>query len=59
MVMGRSFKEHLDNLRKVIEQFRSANLKLESEKCCLAGSEVVYLGYVASTECISADISKI
>ena len=56
LVMGGSFKEHLDNLRKVIEQFRSVNSKLKPEKCCLAGIEVVYL---VSTEGISADSSKI
>jgi len=34
-------------------------LKLKPEKCCLAGSEVVYLGYVMSKEGVSADSNKI
>ena len=59
LVVGRSFVEHLDNLRKVFERFRDANLKLKPEKCCLAGSEVVYLGYVVSKKGVSADSNKI
>ena len=59
MVIGRSFSEHLTNLRKVFERFRNANLKLKPEKCCLAGSEVLYLGYVVSRDGISADPAKV
>ena len=59
LVVGKSFAEHLYNLREVFERFRNANLKLKPEKCCLAGSEVVYLGYVVSKEGISADIKKV
>ena len=59
MVIGKNFLEHLDNLRNVFERFRIANLKLKPEKCCLAGSEVLYLGYVVSREGILADPAKI
>ena len=59
MVIGKNFFEHLDNLRNVFERFRIANLKLKPEKCCLAGSEVLYLGYVVSREGILADPAKI
>ena len=59
MVIGKNFLEHLDNLRNVFARFRIANLKLKPEKCCLAGSEVLYLGYVVSREGILADPAKI
>ena len=59
MVIGNSFSEHLNNFKKFLERFRMANLKLKPEKCCLAGSEVLYLGYVASREGILADPAKI
>ena len=59
MVIGKNFSEHLNNLRNVFERFRIANLKLKPEKCCLAGSEVLYLGYVVSREGILADPAKI
>ena len=59
MVIGKNFSEHLDNLKKVFERFHNANLKLKPEKCCLAGSEVLYLGYIVSRDGISADLAKI
>ena len=59
LVVGRSFVEHPSNLRLVFERFRGVNLKLKPETCHLAGSEVVYLGYVVSTEGISTDSSKV
>jgi len=59
LVVGRSFVEHVSNLREVFERFQNAQLKLKPEKCCLAGSEVVYLGYVVSKEGISADSKKV
>ena len=59
LVIGKSFSEHLLNLRKVFERFREANLKLKPEKCCLASDEVLYLGYVVSRNGISADPIKV
>ena len=59
MVIGRNFTEHLENLREVFRRFRQANLKLKLEKWFLAGSEVLYLGYVVSREGISADVQKV
>ena len=59
MVIGKSFSEHLTNLRRVFERFREENLKLKPEKRCLAGIEVLYLGYVVSRDGISADPVKI
>ena len=59
MVIGKSFSEHLTNLRRVFERFREANLKLKPEKCYSAGNEVLYLGYVVSRQGVSADPTKI
>ena len=59
MVIGRNFTEHLDNLEEVFRRFWQANLKLKPEKHFLAGSEVLYLGYVVSREGISADVQKV
>ena len=59
MVIGKSFSEHLTNLRRVFERFREANLKLKPEKCYLAGNKVLYLGYVVSRQGVSADPTKI
>ena len=59
MVIGRSFEDHLDNLREVLERLRQAGLKLKPKKCHLVQSEVTYLGYVVSESGISADASKV
>ena len=59
MVIGRNFTEHLENLQEVFGRFYQANLKLKPEKCFLASSEVLYLGYMVSREEISADVQKV
>jgi hypothetical protein len=35
IVIGRTFKEHLDNLRKVFHRLRGAHLKMNPEMCRL------------------------
>ena len=44
LVVGRSFEEHLCNLREVFGRLRKAGLHLRPEKCHLAKCEVAYLG---------------
>ena len=48
LVIGRTFQEHLGNLREVFQWLRSAGLRLKLNKCLFAGSSVVYLGFVVS-----------
>ena len=48
LVMGRTFQEHLSNLREVFDWLRMAGLKLKPKKCHLVKQEVKYLGYVVS-----------
>lgn len=59
VVIGRTFNEHLDNLKKVFEAFRRTNLKLKPSKCYVGQYEVYYLGYVISQKGISTDPNKI
>jgi hypothetical protein len=54
-VIGRTFQEHLLNLRKVFQQFREACLKLNPEKCQLCQKEVRYLGHLVSPEGITTN----
>ena len=44
---------------EVFESFCQANLKLKPEKCFLASSEVLYLGYVVPREGILANAQKV
>ena len=48
MVMGRSFEEHLQNLRKVLDRFRRYGLKLKPKKCGLFVRKVEFLGRTVS-----------
>jgi hypothetical protein len=55
IVIGRTFPEHLRNLKKVFERLREAHLKLKPDKCHLLQKEVRYLGHSVSPEGISTD----
>ena len=57
--MGRSFQDHLDNLRQVFDRLRSAGLKLKPAKCFFGREKVEYLGYIVSSSGISTDPKKV
>ena len=44
LVMGKSFEDHMSNLRIVLDRFRHYGLKLKPAKCELFQSEVEFLG---------------
>ncbi|GFO16517.1 Pol polyprotein [Plakobranchus ocellatus] len=47
-VLGRSYDNHIDNLRKVFERFRTYGLRLKPRKCSLFRREVEFLGRLVS-----------
>ena len=59
LVMGRTFEEHIDNLRMVFDCLLKAGLWLKPGKCKLVRKQVEYLGYVVSSTGISADPAKV
>ena len=59
IVMGRSFQEHLHNLRQVFERLREAGLTLKPSKCAFFQTEVFYLGHIISRKGVSTDPAKI
>jgi hypothetical protein len=59
IVIGRTFQEHLLNLRKVLQWFREVCLKLNPEKCQLLRKGVRYLGHIVSPEGITTDPEKL
>ena len=44
LVMGRNFKDDINNLMLVFEQFREYGIKLKAKKCDLCKKEVCFLG---------------
>ena len=59
IVLGRTFKEHLDNLQEVFQRLRLAGLRLKPSKCAFFQRSVTYLGHVVSREGVSTDPEKV
>ncbi|GBM28171.1 Retrovirus-related Pol polyprotein from transposon 17.6 [Araneus ventricosus] len=59
IIVGRTFEEHLNNLRKVFQRLQNANLKITPKKCRFFQKEVTYLGHVISAEGVKTDPEKI
>ena len=56
LATGKTFSEHLANLRAVFERLRAANLPV---KCRFGMAKVDYLGYMVSREGIAPDSGKV
>ncbi|GFT31011.1 retrovirus-related Pol polyprotein from transposon 17.6 [Trichonephila clavipes] len=59
IIMGRSFEEHLKNIRLLLQKLKEANLKLSPSKCHLFQREVTYLGHIVSAKGVQTDLNKI
>ncbi|GFX72043.1 retrovirus-related Pol polyprotein from transposon 17.6 [Trichonephila clavipes] len=59
IIVGRSFEEHLKNVRRVLQKLKEAKLKLSPSKCHLFWRELTYLGQIISAEGVRTDSDKI
>ena len=59
LVIGRTYQDHLSNLREVFARLSRAGLRLRPSKCKLVRRKVEFLGYIVSGGGISADPKKI
>ncbi len=59
IVWGASKEEHDARLRRVLEATRSANLKLNGEKCQFGVTELTFLGDIVSSEGVRPDPMKV
>jgi hypothetical protein len=59
IVVGRTFQEQLDNLRRVFQRLREAHLRLNPAKCQLFRNEVRYLGHIVSPSGVTTDPEKL
>ena len=50
IVLGKDFREHLENLDKVLAHFRKYHLMLKPKKCNLFQSEVKFMEKIVSPE---------
>ena len=59
IVVGKTFEDHLQNLRNVFGRLRAAGLKLQPKKCHFCSQEVEFLGHVVSPQGVSVDPKKV
>ena len=59
IVLGRTFEEHLENLREVLRRLQQAGLRLNEEKCRFCQTELQYLGHVVSDQGVKTDPEKV
>ena len=59
VIYAKSLEEHEEKFNQVMDRLRSANLKLQCEKCEFLIKEVVYLGHVISEYGIRPDEKKL
>ncbi|GFS74708.1 retrovirus-related Pol polyprotein from transposon 297 [Nephila pilipes] len=58
-VVGKTFEEHMSNIRKVFQRLQKAILKLSPKKCKFFRKEVSYLEHVISSEGVKTVPEKI
>ncbi|GFU62527.1 retrovirus-related Pol polyprotein from transposon 17.6 [Trichonephila clavipes] len=59
IIVGRSFEEHLKNIRRVLQKLKEANLKLSPSKRHLFRCEVTYLKHIILAKGVRTDPNKI
>ena len=59
IIYSRSFEEHLEHVRVVLERLATAGLKVKLKKCFFAQSEVEFLGHLVSAAGISSSPQKV
>ena len=58
IVYSKTWEEHLDHLRMILESLREARLRLAGSKCTFGRASVNFLGHVVSEEGISTNPDK-
>lgn len=56
---SKGIKDHLQQLAKLFDRLREANIKLKPSKCNFVKDQVTYLGYIICKDGIKPDPSKI
>ena len=59
IVLGKTFQDHIDNLRETLDRFRTHKTKLKPRKCALFQQEVEFLGRKVGLDSVSITHSKI
>ena len=58
IIIGKTFMEHLGNLREVFNRLRDAALMLQPVKCDFCCAQVDFLGHIVSADGMQTDPAK-
>lgn len=58
IVIGKTFREHLANLKEVFQRLREAGLRLKPNKCHFCSPQVEFLGHIVSRDGVHTDPRK-
>ena len=55
VIVGKTFHQHLANVRDVLDKLRQAGLHLKPGKCAFLQAKVNYLGHIVSEREVATD----
>ncbi|CAF1366405.1 unnamed protein product [Rotaria sordida] len=55
IIYSPTFEQHIEDLKRVFEALRSANLTLKTFKCHFCRRETKYLAYIITSDCVKPD----
>ena len=58
IIVGKTFQDHMHNLREVFRRLREAGLTLKPTKCNFCSVQVEFLGHIVSADEVRTDPSK-
>jgi len=59
LIYSKSFEEHVNHIRQILEELRKEKLFANLEKCSFCTDHVVFLGFVVTGKGIEVDESKV
>ena len=59
LIFKKTLDEHLLHIRRVLERLREEKMLINLKKCSFVKRELVYLGFVISSEGLKMDLEKV
>ena len=59
LIFSKTKEEHLDHIRQVFQRLKEKKLLINLKKCSFMQEEIVYLGFVISTDGLKMDPEKV